>query len=214
MTAQTARRTGVADPLAMPATVVATRRLSEHMARVTVRCADLDKFDYAGPDHLVRIFLPPEPRGGLNLPVGARWWPEVLAMPEPERPIVRNYTVRAIDRPAGELDIDFVLHGDAGPASAWARRAAPGDRIGLLSDGARFDPPPGVRRLLLVGDETALPAIAATLEQLEPSAEALVLLEVDTPHAELPLPLPPGVELRWLHRAPAGAARGALVLDH
>jgi len=213
VTVTTARRAIVRDSLAMPAVVVSTTQLNPHMVRVRLHCDEIEKFDYAGPDHLVRVFLPPRPGAELHLPIGARWWPEVCAMPEAVRPVVRNYTVRAIDRITGELDIDFVLHGDEGPASSWARRAVPGDKIGILSDGARFEPPATTRRLLLVGDETALPAISATLEQLHPEIEALVLLEVDDVDWELELFCPPNAEIRWLHRAPTAAPRGLRVLN-
>jgi len=212
VTVQTVRRAAEREALAMPAVVVSTTWLTDHMVRIRLYADDVEKFDYAGPDQLVRLFFPPRPDAELRLPISARWWPEVCAMPESIRPIVRNYTVRSVDVAAGELDIDFVLHGDDGPASAWARRAVPGDKIGILFDGARFDPPPTTRRMLLVGDETALPAISAALEQLDASIEVLALLEVEDAGAELELAHPPGADIRWLHRAPAGAARGALVL--
>jgi NADPH-dependent ferric siderophore reductase len=72
-------------------------------------------------------------------------------------PAMRDYTPRRYDLDTGELDIDFVLHGD-GPASTWAAQAAPGH---LHIGGPRLDDRAGhVRQLLLIGDETALPAIA------------------------------------------------------
>ncbi|WP_170134119.1 siderophore-interacting protein [Murinocardiopsis flavida] len=192
---------------AMGATVVANRALNAHMTRVTLTSPDLDRFAYRGPDQLVRIFLPPEPGAPLELPRGEQWWPEVKALPEHRRPVVRNYTVRGIDYASRELDIDFVLHGDAGPASRWALRARPGDRLGLLSDGARYLPPGDTDWQLLVGDETALPAVAAATEALDPGVRAIVVLEVADRSAEIPIDVPAGADLTWLHRGdrPFGA---------
>lgn len=186
----------------MGATVLANRPLNAHMTRITLHCPDLDRFDYRGPDQLVRIFLPPRPGAAFDLPQSDEWWPEVKAMPADRRPIVRNYTVRSLDHRSRELDIDFVLHGDTGPASAWALHAQPGDRLGLLSDGARYQPPADTDWQLLVGDETAIPAIAAAMESIDEGIRAIVVLEVADGSAELPVSSPAGADLTWLHRNP------------
>src|SRR5690606_12664258 len=90
-----------------------------------------------------------------------------LRIPDGERPVMRNYTVRA-HRPAtaergAEIDVDFVLHGSAaegtaGPASRWAETCEPGDRVLIIDEGLTFNPQRGTDRVVLVGDETALPA--------------------------------------------------------
>jgi NADPH-dependent ferric siderophore reductase len=123
-------------------------------------------------------------------------------MPAARRPTVRNYTVRYADRARRRLDIDFVLHGDSGPASAWAGRARPGDRIGVLSDGCRYRPGDADWQLL-IGDETALPAIASIHEGLR--TPALTFLEVGDAQDEVELV----GEVTWLHRS---GPRGARVL--
>ncbi|MDJ0113960.1 siderophore-interacting protein, partial [Rhodococcus erythropolis] len=87
------------------------------------------------------------------------------------RPVVRNYTIRAY-RAAGtglfgettEIDIDFAYHGDIGPASAWADTASTGDNVALLDEGCIYNPTPEAKWQLLVGDESALPAIIGILE--------------------------------------------------
>jgi NADPH-dependent ferric siderophore reductase len=113
-------------------------------------------------------------------------------------------------RPAArELDVDVVLHGATGPASAWAERAAVGDEVVLVGPNARFDrprggvewqPPADPSCLLLAGDETAVPAICAITESLPPGTRARVLLEVPTAADILPLSVPAGLELTWLPR--------------
>ncbi|MFW5416169.1 siderophore-interacting protein [Nocardiopsis sp. CNT-189] len=198
---------------AVEAEVAANRRIAEHMTRVTVAgeaLADPERFPFDGPDQLVRLLFPTR-EGVLSLPRTADWWKEIQAMDERARPSVRNYTVRGLDRGRRELDIDFVLHGDTGPASAWAGRARPGDRIGLISDGARYAPPADADRLLLVGDETAHPALASIIEGLPDGARALALLE-SAPGNAPELPDRPGVERIHLDPAP-GAPSGTAVLD-
>ncbi|MEU6078393.1 siderophore-interacting protein [Micromonospora sp. NPDC047074] len=192
----------------MLAEVVANRPLTPHLRRITLTGAEIDRFGYDGPDHLVRIFLAPAPGAELHLPDSAQWWPALKAMPEELRPVVRNYTVRRLDVARREMDIDFVLHGDGGPASAWALTAAPGDRIGVFSDGASYAPPADTDWQLLVGDETALPAITAVLEALPAHTRAIALIEVGSAEDEIEVRTPAGATLTWLHRGdtPAGGS--------
>ncbi|MFI2780879.1 siderophore-interacting protein [Streptomyces sp. ALB3] len=183
---------------AMFVTVAAVRRLTPRMVRITLAGNDVDDFHYAGPDHLVRLFFPVN--GHLQLPTGPDWWPEVQAMPADRRPVVRNYTVRSIDHARRRLDVDFALHGDIGPASAWASSAEPGDRIGVLSDGARYQADDADWQLL-IGDETALPAIGSMLEGAR--TPVYTLLEVKDEQDVLDL----AGEATWLYRSGAPGSR-------
>ncbi|GAB7051352.1 siderophore-interacting protein [Catenuloplanes indicus] len=199
---------------ALSAEVVANRRLTPHLTRITVTGPDLHGFGYDGPDHLVRIFLAPAPDVPLTLPDSPDgWWPALKAMPEEVRPVVRNYTVRRFDADRRELDIDFVLHGDGGPASAWAHKAAPGDRIGVLSDGAEYAPPADTDWQLFAGDETALPAIAAAIESLPHDATGLALIECGGTPCEIPIAAPPGVTVHWLHRNGDEPGTSSVIID-
>jgi NADPH-dependent ferric siderophore reductase len=104
--------------------------------------------------------------------------------------------------------VDVVHHGDEGLAGPWAAALRPGDEVLFTSPGGAYAPDPAADWHLLVGDESALPAIAAALERLPVGAPATVFVEVDGPADELPLASPGAVELTWLHRAgrPVGAA--------
>ncbi|MBU2668965.1 siderophore-interacting protein [Actinoplanes bogorensis] len=192
------------------ATVTGVRDLTGHLRRVTLSGDHLDRFEYLAPDHLVRIFLPRD--GELHLPESEKWWPALQAIPEPRRPHCRNYTIRRIDHGKRELDIDFVLHGDGGPASAWANRVAVGDRIGVLSDGADYDPPADTTWQLLIADETGMPAVTSALEALPAGMPAIAFIEVDNPNDHIPVRVPDGSTLTWLHRAgqPAGTSKVVL----
>ncbi|CCH90441.1 Siderophore-interacting protein [Modestobacter italicus] len=120
---------------------------------------------------------------------------------------LRSYTARRQDPAAGELDVDFVLHGD-GPAATWAAAAAPGALLGVASTAPLGEGP--ASWLLVAGDETALPAISRILASAAPGTRGVALLEVAGPEEEQPVPAPPGVEVRWLHRS--GAAAGTDLL--
>ncbi|WP_406080841.1 siderophore-interacting protein [Micromonospora sp. NBC_00858] len=195
----------------MLAEVVANRPLTPHLRRITLTGMEIDRFGYGGPDQLARIFLT-APGAELHLPDSEQWWPALQAMPAELRPVVRNYTVRRLDAGRRELDIDFVLHGDGGPASAWARRAAPGDPIGVLSDGSDYAPPVDTEWQLLIGDETAMPAITAAVEALPPGTRAIALIEVGSTEHEIEVRTPAGVTLTWLHRGGTPAGGSAVVI--
>jgi NADPH-dependent ferric siderophore reductase len=190
------------------------KQLTPHLKRITIAADELRGFPWHGPDQWFRLFLPREGQARPVLPTSADdWWPQIVAMPEEIRPWVRNYTVRHLRPELGELDIDFVLHGDVGPASRWALRAGSGDWVGLLDQTAPYDPPAGTRWQLLVGDETAVPAISAIVERLPAGTDAQVFLEVPTVADRVGLSVPEGVRVTWLPRESDDVAIGSLALD-
>jgi NADPH-dependent ferric siderophore reductase len=188
-------------------TVTGTQVLTPHMRRIRLRGEALGRFARLDALH-VRLFFPPE---GLAEPA----WPMIgsdglLQHPPPERrAAIRKYTIREIDPAAGTLAIDFVLHDDAGPGSAFAARARAGDRIGMAGPGGRGLKP--AAHYLFLADETGLPAVARMLENLPADARGLAILEVADAGEEQVLARPAGVALRWLHRG--GAAPGSLLPD-
>src|SRR3712207_7404822 len=144
--------------------VAGVTRLSPSFLRVTFAGADLDECAPNGLDQRIKVLLPLPGRGLRDCPRGADWYAEWRALPEERRNPIRTYTVRASRPQLRELDVDFVLHGSTGPASAWAERAAVGDEVALVAPNARFAgptggfewrPPAAAARLLLAGDETA-----------------------------------------------------------
>ena len=122
----------------------------------------------------------------------------------------RTYTVRAFDPAAGELTIDFVHHGDVGLAGPWAAAARPGDPLLLLGPGGAYAPDAAADWHLLVGDESALPAIGAALERVPAGVPVHALVEVDGPADELELTSPGRLDLRWCHR---DAGRSGQLVD-
>jgi NADPH-dependent ferric siderophore reductase len=123
---------------------------------------------------------------------------------------LRSYTARRQDPAAGLLEIDFVLHGD-GPAAAWAAAAAPGARLAVAGAASLAERPAGW--LLLVGDETALPAIGRLLAAASAGTTGVALLEVGGPDEEQPLDAPAGMSVRWLHRGATPPGESTLLVD-
>ncbi|WP_017573752.1 siderophore-interacting protein [Nocardiopsis halotolerans] len=195
--------------------VVRTERLSKHFVTVTLGGAELADFAFLGRDQFVRLFLPRAGQERLHMPASAdkRWFEQLRAMPPSRQPHVRSYSVRRFDAEALEMDVEFVDHGDAGPASAWASAAVPGDEAGLLADGVYYLPPEDADWQLLVGDESAVPALVSILEQAPADLRALVYLEVPSPDDVRTLPRLPGVEVHWLPREDAHAVPGQLALE-
>jgi NADPH-dependent ferric siderophore reductase len=123
---------------------------------------------------------------------------------------LRSYTARRQDPAAGEIDIDFVLHGD-GPAAAWAAAAAPGALLGVAGAGPLGFRPAGT--LLLAADETAIPAVSRILAAAPPAAVGVTFLEVADAGEEQHLGAPAGVEVRWLHRGGTPPGESTLLVD-
>ncbi|WP_431727620.1 siderophore-interacting protein [Verrucosispora sp. TAA-831] len=129
-------------------------------------------------------------------------------MPREHYPRLRAYTVRNWDAAAGEMTVDVVHHGDEGLGGPWAAALRPGDEVLFVGPGGAYAPSPEADWHLMVGDESAMPAIAASLARLPAGAPAYVFVEVDGPLDEQPLPSPGAVAVTWLHRGarPVGEA--------
>jgi NADPH-dependent ferric siderophore reductase len=202
------------------AEVAGVQRLSPSFLRVTFTGPSFDDLAPNGWDQRIKVLLPTPDRGLRDCPRGHDWYAEWRALPEEHRNPMRTYTVRAARPELREVDVDFVLHGATGPASAWAETATAGDEVVLVGPNARFEgptggfewrPPSGAPCMLLAGDETAVPAVCAIVEALAPGTAARVFMEVPDAGDILPLAVPVGVQVTWLPRRPTGAPRGALL---
>lgn len=209
--------------------VAARQALSPHFVRLTFTGPDLDLFGTDRMDQRIKLLLPlPDGRladVGLDDPEAIRdgaWYRRWRDLPESQRSPLRTYTVRDVDPAARALDVDFVVHGHAGPAGSFAARARPGDEAVVIGPDGRSDQsavgidfhPGAASHLLLVGDETAAPAIGSILECLPPSSagrawDVHAILEVPWPEDFLSWPLRPGVSVSWEARDPSSDGRGA-----
>ncbi len=204
--------------------VVRTRRLGPSLVRVSFGGEDLRAFFSDGRDQSLSLFLPhpgqSEPRVPIEL--GDGWWQGWRELPDGVRAVMRSYTLRDLrhgpDGHTEEIDIDFVLHAPAGPASAWAARAAAGDKVLLLGPAIadnraiRFRPPQDTDLVVIWGDETAVPAACSIVESLPAGTRARVWLEV--PHAGdvQDLVTAADAEITWLVREESHATGSPLAL--
>ncbi|EHI46756.1 siderophore-interacting protein [Rhodococcus opacus PD630] len=149
--------------------------------------------------HMVRVFLG-DPGFDSFVPNAFTDAYAKLEFGSPEEPVLRTYTIRSVDPVKREIAIDFVVHGDAGVAGPWAASAAAGDVLRLRGPGGAFAPDPAADWYLLAGDETAIPAISASVEKLDASAVGRVIIEVAGPEDEIAFGSPAGVDVTWIHR--------------
>jgi NADPH-dependent ferric siderophore reductase len=125
----------------------------------------------------------------------------------------RSYTVRDWDRERRRLTLDFVVHGDRGIAGPWAAAAQPGDELEFAGPGGGYCPSAAADWHLMVGDESVLPAIAASLSRIPSTRPVFVVVEVDGPEYELPLASLGDLRLIWLHRSAGAGHEPELQLD-
>jgi NADPH-dependent ferric siderophore reductase len=195
--------------------VARVQRLSTNFTRVTFTGPDLHRFGTAGLDQRIKIVLPLPGVGVSSFPQHDAWYEAWRDLPDERRNPIRTYTVRQARPERREVDIDFVTHGDAGPASRWVRAAIVGDEVAIVGPLADGDNPavgiewaPGnARTVLIAGDETAAPAICAILSALPRNARGCAYIEVPESGDAHDTNAPAGVTVTWLARN--GASHGS-----
>ncbi|HDS1681037.1 TPA: siderophore-interacting protein [Pseudomonas putida] len=167
--------------------------LTPRMRRITLGGDELQGFTSLGSDDHIKLLF--AENAEQQQAIDAR----NLGRDGGARPTMREYTPRRIDLVANELDIDFVLHGD-GPASTWAAQAAPGQVLNIAGPRASMVVPDMFDSYLLVGDETAIPAIGRRLEELPAGRQVLAVIQIEDEHERQPLPSAAQVEVIWIKR--------------
>ncbi|MFJ2958786.1 siderophore-interacting protein [Streptomyces sp. NPDC087270] len=199
--------------------VVRTHQLSPTLLRVVLGGADLARVVSGGHDQRFKLFLPHPGQPAPVLPdvLDSDWYGHWRALDPAVRGIMRTYTISGVRGDPPQVDVDFALHGDLGPASRWAARARPGDSVSILAPvaedngGVEFQPPAGTGWVLLTADETALPALANILAALPAGLPVRAFVEVGHPDDRVPLPTEADAEITWLVRG--GHDRTAPLLD-
>lgn len=182
--------------------------ISPRFRRIVFSGEELARYDRPDQIHCRLLFQPrgtADPRWPFLDDNGRIVWPASGALPS------RVYTIRAIDRIAQTITIDFFLHEAMGPATRWAMEAGPGSMVGILGPAAN-----GLKAAdwyVLAGDETGLPGIARLLGDMPTQARGIALIEVGDRADEQPLKHPEGVELRWFHRGAMPASMSTLLVD-
>ncbi|MDF0734265.1 siderophore-interacting protein [Pseudomonas entomophila] len=190
----------------------AIERLGPSLCRFVFTGEDVAQMTTLAPDQRIKLFFPSPDGQAPSLPLHAQWQQARRNLPPAQTPPMRTYTLRHLRREQREVDVDFVLHGVNGPASTWATHARVGDRLQMVAPNLAYDgdpggyewkPPQNARKVLLVGDETALPAIAGILEQLadtRPQLSVEAFIEVPLEPDCLALRHSPATRLHWLPR--------------
>ncbi len=211
--------------------VVSVERISPTFLRFAFGGDALADFGVDGPtyDQRIKLILPDPGTGRLPAIVAEdpSWLGDWLAQAPEERVHMRTYTIRAV-RGVGvetKIFVDIAVHGsgaDSGPGSRWASTARVGEQIimicprrGMPFGGIEFAPPT-LGDLLLVADETAVPAVCAVLEQLPEAARGIAFMEVPESGDMFDVRRPTGIEVTWLPRngAPLGQRLQAAVIEH
>ncbi|WP_248920813.1 siderophore-interacting protein [Pseudomonas entomophila] len=186
--------------------------LSPSLCRFVFTGPEVAHMNTLAPDQRIKLFFPTPAGQPPRLPKDGQWQQARRDLAPQDTPPMRTYTIRALRREACEVDVDFVLHGVNGPASAWATQAKVGDRLQMVAPnlaytddpgGYEWKPPRSARRILLIGDETALPAIAGILEHLAQDAADLpveTFIEVPLEEDCVALRHSPATRLHWLPR--------------
>ncbi|MCW3492274.1 siderophore-interacting protein [Microbacterium sp. SSM24] len=189
-------------------TVTSTSWITPIVRRIALRTDDLSAFaDSVFTDRYVKLAFP---KPGVEYPQPLDVKALRGSIPPEDLPDVRTYTALFPDVAAGTLAIDFVVHGDEGIAGPWAARAEIGDTLVLDGPGGAYRPDPTADWHLIAGDESALPAIIAALEALDPDATARVVLQVQKPGYEPSLTLPRDARVSYVYRE-GGDRDGALL---
>ncbi len=185
-------------------------RVGASFLRIRFAGDALRGFVSASFDDHAKLMLPAQPGPPLVLPEPG---PDGLALPPgAQKPAMRDYTPRHFDAAAGVLDIEFVLHGD-GVASRWAETAKPGDEVGLGGPRGSFVVPTGFDWHLLVGDETAIPAMARRLEELPATAQAITVIETADAGDRRSFNTRARLQTHWIETGPSdGLARQVAAL--
>lgn len=170
-------------------TVIQTVRITPHLTSITLS-GDLSGFQSPGFDDHIKLFFADPVTGILSLPDGNTDAP---------KPIMRDYTPRRFDIASGTLDIEFAIH-QAGPATQWAMTAEPGDTIHIGGPRGSTLIPLAFDAYLLVGDDTALPAIARRLEEIPAGAKVVVVAEVDSADDRLDFVTQADASIHWVYR--------------
>lgn len=199
--------------------VVRVEQVTPVFRQITFGGDGLRSFAPGGHDQFIYVMTPPP--GRTELTVDASFTrADFGRFTEEDRPVGAYYTLLRWRPEVAEIDMLFVLHGigdddhaEPGPSAAWAARARPGDPAALWGSRTIYEPPADTDWLLLVGDETGLPAIRVILENLPAGTPAHVFVELGDDADRLPLPERPDVHVTWLVRGDAPAGTTTLLVD-
>ena len=178
------------------------------MAKPAPRELDVIRSAYVTP-HMLRVTLGGENIATLPEDQASAYVKLIFPQPAEARPLMRTYTIR--QQRKDEIDIDFMIHDEAGPASGWAQTTRPGDRILVGGPGARKLINPDADWFVLAGDMTALPAISVNIELLPENARGYAVIEVLDERDIQDLPKPAGFDIHWVVNPKPDSSRSVIL---
>lgn len=185
--------------------VIEVERLTPRMVRVVFGGPGLEEFTPTRcTDQYVNALFVPD-AAPYSVPFDVE---EARGLAQEHRPVGRRYTVRSWDEESRTVAIDFVVHGDVGHAGRWANHAEPGDLLQFVGPSGGYAPDPAADAHLMAGDESAIPAIAASLERVPEGRPVQAVLLVDDAGCHLDLDCPGSLEVTWVHRDAADGPSG------
>lgn len=186
--------------------VSSVKRLSPSFIRIGFKGEMVANMRMHAPDQWIKLYIPNADGSVVKVQDQAHY----NGLSKDTRPAVRTYTIRALRPDANEFDVDFVLHGDEGPASRWAMNAQIGNRMQIRAHclsandkpaGCRWVPLDSSKKFVLFADETGLPAVVGILEQLAELAkppEVSVFVEIPSQDDRFTIPKWSGLNLKYL----------------
>jgi len=175
--------------------------ITPHFVRIYLRGENVADFADTTVGVNNKILIPPPGITQIHFPTLDIENNRLILPPVDVRPFVRTYTHRGIDIEKKELWIDFVVHGDEGPASLWAMQCKVGDPLGVMMKAGKKPLYTKAKNYLLVGDATAIPVLSAILEDLSPSEQGICLIEVHSKEEQQVLSTQATIEFIWLHNS-------------
>jgi len=173
--------------------------VTPHYIRVTLTGENVIKFAGATVGAHNKIFIPPAGLNEIHFPKIDFEKRQLIHAPENVRPSVRTYTHRGFDAAKNEMYIDFVAHGENGPASAWALHCKKSDVLGVAVKEDKEELYPRADWYLLVGDATAIPVLATILASLPAHTKGKCIIEVHGKEDEQALETKANIDIYWLY---------------
>lgn len=196
-----------------PLTVKERVQITPRFVRITLHGPAVSKLYFQSPDDDVRVLIPLD-LDAIPGELLVQFQPEYrVEYPEDAPPYeIKAYTIRRYDLEAQEIDIDIALH-DQGHGVVWAQNAMPGQTVLVAGAWGSFVYEGEMDHIVLIGDETALPAISHWIEHLRAPTAATVIAEVLKEQEHLTFSPPPGVDVQvhWVHRRDARAGNNDLL---
>ncbi|MTD54062.1 siderophore-interacting protein [Amycolatopsis pithecellobii] len=181
---------------------------------ITLAGKDFQHLEQVGYDQWGRLFFAGPGQREVALPSSERWMLQQAVQSGKRRARVRSYSIRRFRPEMSAFDIEISVHEehDAGPGAAWAQAAEPGDVVAFLDEGCGYLPTTDAAWQLLVGDESALPAVLAIAEQSAGALSTEVFLEVPDSEDVRDIAAPPNTKIHWLPRNDSAMKPGTLAL--